>query len=122
MNTLNNLTPLAQQTLFLARKEAERLNSVSVGTEHLLLGLIRLGQGVATTVLERVGVDLNSTRAELERLAGTRANAKREKGQPDYTTSAEKVLAWARKEAKELNHAFLGTEHILLGPSVRQSP
>lgn len=64
---MNNFTPRAQQALALARKEADRLNHNFVGTEHLLLGLISLGQGVAVTVLRKLGVDLERTREEVEK-------------------------------------------------------
>ena len=66
---MNNFTPRAQQVLALARKEADRFNHNYVGTEHLLLGLIKLGQGVAVSVLERMGLDLESVRMEVEKLA-----------------------------------------------------
>nr|WP_265595052.1 Clp protease N-terminal domain-containing protein [Haloferula sp. BvORR071] len=68
---MNNFTPRAQQVLALARKEADRFNHSYVGTEHLLLGLIKLGQGVAVNVLERMGLDLESVRMEVEKEVGT---------------------------------------------------
>src|SRR5437762_3497588 len=69
--TMNNFTPRAQQVLALARKEADRLNHNYVGTEHLLLGIIKLGQGVAVNVLQRVGLDLETVRMELEKHVGS---------------------------------------------------
>src|SRR5216684_1549787 len=87
---MNNFTPRAQQVLQLARKEADRFNHNYVGTEHLLLGLIKLGQGVAVNVLQKMGLDLETLRVK-------------------------KVLALAGKEAKALSHSYVGTEHILLG-------
>ena len=69
--SMNNFTPRAQQVLALARKEADRFNHSFVGTEHLLLGLIKLGQGVAVSVLERKGLDLESVRMEVEKQVGT---------------------------------------------------
>ena len=68
---MNNFTPRAQQVLALARKEADRFNHSYVGTEHLLLGLIKLGQGVAVNVLERMGLDLESVRMEVEKEVGS---------------------------------------------------
>ena len=68
---MNNFTPRAQQVLALARKEADRFNHSYVGTEHLLLGLIKLGQGVAVNVLERMGLDLETVRMEVEKEVGT---------------------------------------------------
>ena len=67
---MNDLTPRGKQVLALARKEAERFNHNYVGTEHLLLGLIKLGEGVAVNVLQRMGLDLERVRMEVERLVG----------------------------------------------------
>ena len=67
---MNNFTPRAQQVLQLARKEADRFNHGYVGTEHLLLGLIALGQGVAVNVLQRMGIDLETVRMEVEKAVG----------------------------------------------------
>ena len=68
---MNNFTPRAQQILALSRKEADRFNHNYVGTEHLLLGLIRLGQGVAVNVLEKMGIDLEAVRMEVEKQVGS---------------------------------------------------
>ena len=111
---MNNFTPRAQQVLALARKEADRFNHNYVGTEHLLLGLIKLGQGVAVSVLERMGLDLESVRMEVEKQVGTGPDQK-VSGNIPYTPRVKKVLALANKEAKTLNHSYVGTEHILLG-------
>src|SRR6185503_4717892 len=94
---MSNFTPRAQQVLALARKEADRFNHNFVGTEHLLLGLIKLGQGVAVNLLQKMGLDLEMI------------------GNIPYTPRVKKVLALAAKEAKALNHTYVGTEHILLG-------
>jgi hypothetical protein len=107
-------TPRAQQVLALSRKEAERLNHNFVGTEHLLLGLIRLGQGVAVTVLAKLGVDLETTRREVEKHIG-RGPDQTIAGNIPYTPRVKKVLALAAKDAKTLDHTYVGTEHILLG-------
>ncbi|MDE0825376.1 MAG: ATP-dependent Clp protease ATP-binding subunit [Akkermansiaceae bacterium] len=111
---MNNFTPRAQQVLALARKEADRFNHNYVGTEHLLLGLIKLGQGVAVSVLERMGLDLESVRMEVEKQVGTGPDQKIT-GNIPYTPRVKKVLALANKEAKALTHSYVGTEHILLG-------
>jgi ATP-dependent Clp protease ATP-binding subunit ClpC len=110
----NNFTPRAQQVLALARKEADRFNHNFVGTEHLLLGLIKLGQGVAVNVLQKLGLDLETVRMEVEKQVGTGPDQKMI-GNIPYTPRVKKVLALAAKEAKALNHTYVGTEHILLG-------
>jgi ATP-dependent Clp protease ATP-binding subunit ClpC len=74
---LNNLTPRAQQALELARKEAARFNHDFVGTQHVLLGLIKLGQGTAVGVLDRLGVNLETTRLEIEKQVGSGWNVSR---------------------------------------------
>src|SRR5438094_3950785 len=111
---MNNFTPRAQQVLQLARKEADRFNHNYVGTEHLLLGLIKLGQGVAVNVLEKIGLDLETVRMEVEKQVGSGPETKMV-GNIPYTPRVKKVLALAGKEAKSLNHSYVGTEHILLG-------
>jgi ATP-dependent Clp protease ATP-binding subunit ClpC len=108
------LTPRAQQVLALARKEADRFNHNFVGTEHLLLGLIKLGQGVAVNVLQKMGLDLETVRLEVEKQVGTGPDQK-VMGNIPYTPRVKKVLALAAKEAKALNHTYVGTEHLLLG-------
>ena len=111
---MNNFTPRAQQVLALARKEADRFHHNYVGTEHLLLGLIKLGQGVAVSVLQKMGLDLETVRAAVEKQVGTGQETKTQTSIP-YTPRVKKVLALSGKEAKTLNHSYVGTEHILLG-------
>jgi len=111
---MNNFTPRAQQVLALARKEADRFNHNYVGTEHLLLGLIKLGQGVAVNVLQKMGLDLETVRMEVEKQVGSGPETKIT-GNIPYTPRVKKVLALAAKEAKALSHSYVGTEHILLG-------
>src|SRR5512133_231075 len=111
---MNNFTPRAQQVLALARKEADRFNHNYVGTEHLLLGLIKLGQGVAVNVLQKMGLDLETVRMEVEKQVGSGPETKLV-GNVPYTPRVKKVLALAGKEAKALNHSYVGTEHLLLG-------
>jgi len=109
-----NFTPRAQQVLALARKEADRFHHNFVGTEHLLLGLISLGQGTAVAVLGRMGLNLQTVRLEVEKQIGAGPDEK-VFGYIPYTPRVKKVLALAAKEAKALNHTYVGTEHILLG-------
>lgn len=111
---MNNFTPRAQQVLALARKEADRFHHNYVGTEHILLGLIKLGQGVAVSVLQKMGLDLDTVRGAVEKQVGTGTETKTQ-GSIPYTPRVKKVLALAGKEAKALNHSYVGTEHILLG-------
>ncbi|HWZ94234.1 MAG TPA: ATP-dependent Clp protease ATP-binding subunit [Opitutaceae bacterium] len=111
---MNNFTPRAQQVLALARKEADRFHHNYVGTEHILLGLIKLGQGVAVSVLQKMGLDLETVRSAVEKQVGTGQETKAA-GSIPYTPRVKKVLALAGKEAKALNHSYVGTEHILLG-------
>ena len=111
---MSNFTPRAQQVLALARKEADRFNHNFLGTEHLLLGLIKLGQGVAVNVLQKMGLDLETVRMEVEKQVGTGPDQKMI-GNIPYTPRVKKVLDLAKREAKNLNHTYIGTEHILLG-------
>ncbi len=110
----SNFTPRAQQVLALARKEADRFNHNYIGTEHLLLGLIKLGQGVAVNVLLKLGLDLETVRLEVEKQVGTGPDQKMI-GNIPFTPRVKKVLSLAAKEAKALNHTYVGTEHLLLG-------
>ena len=111
---MSNFTPRAQQVLALARKEADRFHHNYVGTEHILLGLINLGQGVAVNVLQKMGLDLDTVRQAVDEQVGLGPEAK-PSGNVPYTPRVKKVLALAGKEAKSLNHSYVGTEHILLG-------
>jgi hypothetical protein len=111
---MSNFTPRAQQVLALARLEADRFNHNFLGTEHLLLGLVKLGQGTAVNVLRGMGIDLETARKEVERTVGT-GSARNLTGKVPCTPRVKKVLALAAKEAKALSHTYVGTEHILLG-------
>ncbi|MEY2877695.1 MAG: hypothetical protein RLZZ15_75, partial [Verrucomicrobiota bacterium] len=112
---MNNFTPRAQQVLQYARKEADRFHHNYVGTEHILLGLIKLGQGVAVSVLQKMGLDLETVRGAVEKQVGTGQETTAPQGSVPYTPRVKKVLALAGKEAKALNHSYVGTEHMLLG-------
>lgn len=111
---MNNFTPRAQQVLALARREADRFNHNYIGTEHILLGLLKLGQGVAVAVLERFGLNIDDVRKQVEEQIG-RGEEPHSEGNIPYTPRVRKVLALANKEAQELNHTYVGTEHLLLG-------
>jgi ATP-dependent Clp protease ATP-binding subunit ClpC len=113
-DAFNNFTPRAQQVLALARKEADRFNHNYVGTEHLLLGLIKLDQGVAVNVLKKMGLDLETVQLEVEKHVPPGPDHK-VAGTIPYTPRVKKVLDLAAKEAKQLAHTYVGTEHILLG-------
>ena len=112
---MNNFTPRAQQVLQMARKEAERFHHGYVGTEHLLLGLIALGQGVAVNVLMKMGGELETIRLEVEKSVGMGNEEMPASGNLPFTPRVKKVLALASSEARALNHSYIGTEHILLG-------
>jgi ATP-dependent Clp protease ATP-binding subunit ClpC len=111
---MSDFTPRAHQVLAIARKEAERFKHNCVGTEHLLLGLIKLGQGVAVNVLQKMGLDLERVRLEVEKHVGSHP-ATHMIGNIPYTPRVKKVLVLAGREAKALHHSYVGTEHILLG-------
>jgi len=109
-----NFTDRVRKVLALAREEAIRLQHDYVGTEHILLGLIREGEGVAAAVLSNLAADLD----ELHRLV--EENVRRGKSASNipelpYTSRAKKVLEYAMAEARDLNHSYVGTEHLLLG-------
>lgn len=109
-----NFTPRAQRVLALAHREAERLKHNFIGTEHVLLGLLGLGAGVASDALGKMGVDPEAVRTEVEKIVGVGLNHKETATIP-YTPRAKAVLVFAAEEARSLGHNFLGTEHILLG-------
>lgn len=112
---MNNFTPRAQEVFDLARKEAEELHHHYIGTEHLLLGLIRLGQGVAVNVLETMGLSLDMVREEIKKQVEVEEGTPKPTGNIPYTPRVKKVIALAGKEAKALQHTYVGTEHLLLG-------
>ena len=110
-----NFTERVRKVLAMAREEAARLHHEYVGTEHILLGLIREGEGVAAAVLQNLNVDLDEVQ---QRIEDTVKKGKAASGTgPDlpYTSRAKKVLELAMAEARDLNHSYVGTEHLLLG-------
>lgn len=103
----------ARQVIYLAQEEAKRLNHPYIGTEHLLLGLIREGQGIAAKSLQNLGIDLDRVRAEVEKVIGRgQGNVQ---AMPEFTPRAKKVSELAFGEARALGHNYIGTEHLLLG-------
>jgi ATP-dependent Clp protease ATP-binding subunit ClpC len=110
-----NFTDRVRKVLQMAREEAARLHHEYVGTEHILLGLIREGEGVAAAVLTNLNVDLDEIQQRIEETV-KKGKAPAPEG-PDlpYTSRAKKVLELAMSEARELNHSYVGTEHLLLG-------
>jgi ATP-dependent Clp protease ATP-binding subunit ClpA len=106
-------TDRARRVVVLAQEEAVLLNHDYVGTEHLLLGLAHEGQGVAATALESLGISLEAVRAQVEEIIGQGQGAP--SGHIPFTPRAKKVLELSLREAKQLGHNYIGTEHILLG-------
>ena len=109
-----NFTDRVRKVLAMAREEAIRLQHDYVGTEHILLGLIREGEGVAAAVLTNLSVDLEQVQERIEESV-RRGKATIALGELPYTSRAKKVLEFAMAEARELNHSYVGTEHLLLG-------
>lgn len=121
---MSNFTPRAQEVLFLAGKEAANLKHNFIGSEHLLLGLLRLGQGVAINVLNKLDIDVDLVRGEIKKLAEppqSQGKQNFESGggsgeiEVPYTPRLKKILSIATKEASNLGHSYVGTEHLLLG-------
>jgi Clp amino terminal domain, pathogenicity island component/ClpX C4-type zinc finger len=106
-------TDRARRVLVLAQDEAHLLNHGFIGTEHILLGLIREGEGVAAKVLEQLDIQLEAVRERVEETIGLSTGAP--VGSPPFTPRAKKVLELGYREALQLGHQYIGTEHILLG-------
>ena len=109
-----NFTERVRKVLAMARQEAIRLQHDYVGTEHVLLGLVREGEGVAAHVLGSLGVDVETVHKQVEESV-RKGKATIALGELPYTSPAKKVLEFAMTEARELNHSYVGTEHLLLG-------
>ena len=109
-----NFTDRVRKVLLLAREEANRLQHDYVGTEHILLGLIREGEGVAAAVLMNLNVDLDQIHEQVEESV-KKGKATIALGELPYTSRAKKVLEFSMAEARELSHSYVGTEHLLLG-------
>lgn len=109
----DKFTNRAKQVIKLAKKEAQRLNHNYLGTEHVLLGLLKLGQGIAVNVLRNLNLDYETVRSEVERLVGFGPEIQ-VYGDPALTGKVKKVFEYANEEAGALNHNYVGTEHLLL--------
>jgi ATP-dependent Clp protease ATP-binding subunit ClpC len=110
----NRFTERARKVIILAKEEARRFNHDYIGTEHLLLGLIREGEGVAASVLQKLGISLENIRLEIEKLVQP-GPATQIIGDIPFTPRAKKTLELAAEEARSLGHNYIGTEHLLLG-------
>jgi ATP-dependent Clp protease ATP-binding subunit ClpA len=106
-------TDRARRVVVLAQEEARMLNHNYIGTEHILLGLAREGDGVAARALESLGISLEAVRQDVERIIGRGKQAP--SGHIPFTPRAKKVLELSLREAHQLGHNYIGTEHILLG-------
>ncbi len=112
-NNFGNLTPRARQILLLAKQEAERFNHDHIGTEHLLLGILCLNEGVAVNVLKSLGLNLTQLRLEVEKSCGIGGSMQTD-GPLPLTPRLKRVLVLAATEAQAMNYNFVGTEHLLL--------
>ena len=106
-------TDQARRVLVLAQEEARLLSHSFIGTEHILLGLIHEGEGVAAKALESLGISLEAVREKVEETIGPAGSAPT--GSPPFTPRAKKVLELSLREALQLGHNYIGTEHMLLG-------
>jgi ATP-dependent Clp protease ATP-binding subunit ClpC len=113
MNGFNQFTPRAQRAIQLANREADRFNHAYIGTEHILLGLVGLGEGVAVEVLEGLGISIDDIRLAVERQVGQGGETKTA-GQLPYTPRTKKVFQLAMLEAQSMQQPQVGTEHLLL--------
>src|SRR5271165_6672578 len=109
----DKFTNRAKQVIKLAKKEAQRLNHNYLGTEHILLGLMKLGQGIAVNVLKNINLDYDVIRSEVEKIVGFGPEIQ-VYGDPALTGKVKKVFELANEEAIHLNHNYVGTEHLLL--------
>ncbi|MFM7230944.1 MAG: ATP-dependent Clp protease ATP-binding subunit [bacterium] len=114
MHDNNKFTERVRKVIYLAREEAARLQHDYIGTEHLLLGVIREGEGIAATVLSNLGLDLERIRQEVENMVSA-SGGTMVVGEIPFTPRAKRVLELAVEEARQLNHNYVGTEHLLLG-------
>ena len=110
---LDKFTERARKVLSLAQEEAQRFQHNYIGTEHLLLGLVREGEGVAAKVLQNLGLDLLGVRDAVDNIIGR--GDRIVPGQIGLTPRAKKVVELAVDEARRMNHHYIGTEHLLLG-------
>src|SRR2546423_626678 len=114
MDMFERFTDRARKVMALANQEAQRFNHEYIGTEHILLGLVKEGSGVGANVLKNLDVDLRKVRLEVEKLVKSGPDMVTMKKLP-MTPRAKKVIEYAIEEARNLNHNYVGTEHLLLG-------
>src|SRR2546430_14748186 len=114
MGPFDRFNDRAKRVLALAQDEAIRFNHNYIGVEHLLLGLVREGEGVAARVLDSLGVELSKARTSVEFIIG-RGDATKSPSEITLSTRTKKVIELAIDEARKLGHAYVGTEHLLLG-------
>ena len=110
----DRFTDRAKKVMSFARQEAMKFNHEYIGTEHILLGLVQEGSGVAANVLKNMTVDLDKIRHEVEKIVKTGPSMVT-MGQLPFTPRAKKVLELSLEEASQLSHNYIGTEHLLLG-------
>lgn len=115
MGEFDRFTERARRVLGLAQEEAQRFNHNYIGTEHILIGLVREGEGIGARVLADMGVDLNRVRDTVEFIIGRGDRVSMGDSPPSLTPRAKKVLEYAVDEARRLGHHYVGTEHLLLG-------
>jgi ATP-dependent Clp protease ATP-binding subunit ClpC len=113
IEVFERFTDRARQVVVLAQEEARMLNHNYIGTEHLLLGLVHEGEGVAAKALESLGISLEAVRQQIEEIIGQGQQAPA--GHIPFTPRAKKVMELAGREATDLGHNYIGTEHLLLG-------
>ena len=107
-------TDRARKVMELANQEAQRFNHEYIGTEHILLGLVKEGSGVAANVLKNLDIDLRKIRLEVEKIVQSGPDMVT-MGKLPQTPRAKKVIEYSIEEARNLNHNYVGTEHLLLG-------
>src|SRR5258708_10712801 len=114
MDMFERFTDRARKVMALANQEAQRFNHEYIGTEHILLGLVKEGSGVGANVLKNLDVDLRKVRLEVEKLVKSGPDMVT-MGKLPQTPRAKKGIEYAIEEARNLNHNYVGTEHLLLG-------
>jgi len=110
----DRFTDRARKVMALAREEARRFNHEYIGTEHILLGLVKEGSGVAANVLQNLDIELKKIRLEVEKIVQSGSDLV-SVGQLPFTPRVKKVLEYAMEEARAFGHNYIGTEHLLLG-------
>src|SRR5438093_149948 len=116
MDMFERFTDRARKVMALANREAKRFNHEYIGTEHILLGLVREGKGVAAEVLKNLGIDRRKARLEVRKIVQHGPGGENVvMGRLPHTPRTKKVIEYAIDEARQFNHNYIGTEHLLLG-------